>query len=77
MPAKKKTAPRGATKKTTAKKTAPKPPKNLPQINLQQFLEEVKKRAYEIFLERGAGHGNDLGDWIKAEAEIKQRYGIK
>jgi len=72
MPAKKKAPQKDTTKKTTGKAKT-----KQPEINLQWFLDEVKKRAYEIFLERGAGHGNDLGDWIKAESEIKERYGIK
>jgi hypothetical protein len=75
MPAKKKTTKKDPAKKTAAPKTTGK--SQTPQVNLQQYLDEVKKRAYEIFLERGAGHGNDLGDWTKAEAEIKARYGIK
>jgi Protein of unknown function (DUF2934) len=30
----------------------------------------VRMRAYELFLERGATHGNDLADWFKAEQEL-------
>jgi hypothetical protein len=33
---------------------------------------EVEQRAYELFLSRGARHGNDFGDWISAETELKQ-----
>jgi len=77
MPAKKKAAKKAAVKKIPAKKTTGKNKNESPQVNLHQFLDEVKKRAYEIFLERGSAHGNDLNDWIKAESEIKQRYGIK
>jgi Protein of unknown function (DUF2934) len=32
--------------------------------------EEIAARAYEIFLLRGASHGNDLEDWLKAEREL-------
>ncbi len=71
--AKKKTA-----KKKTVKKAVPaKPGKKAPRINLQGFLEEVRKGAYELFLQRGSAHGNDLEDWLKAEKKIKQKYGIK
>ena len=70
---KKKTA-----KKKTARKAVPKKPvKKAPQINLQDFLEEVRKGAYELFLRRGSTHGNDLEDWLKAEKKVKQKYGIK
>ncbi len=33
-------------------------------------VEAVRMRAYELFLERGATHGNDLADWFKAEQEL-------
>ncbi|MFH2048805.1 MAG: DUF2934 domain-containing protein [bacterium] len=46
-------------------------------INLKQYLSEVKKRAYEIFLERGAKHGADINDWVRAEVEIRKKYKIK
>ncbi len=76
----KKTAAKKKTlKKTTAKKVSIKKlkMKSTPNVNLQNFLDEVRKRAYEIFLQRGATYGNDLDDWLKAEKEIKQKYGIK
>ena len=33
--------------------------------------EEIKLRAYEIYLARGGEHGHDLADWIMAEHELK------
>jgi len=33
--------------------------------------EEIARRAYEIFLEHGGRHGNDLEDWLQAERELK------
>ena len=36
-------------------------------------LEEVRQRAYELHLERGCVHGCDLGDWLQAERELKQK----
>lgn len=32
--------------------------------------EEVARRAYELFLSRGAGHGRDLDDWLEAERQL-------
>ena len=64
-------------KKATKKSVAKKSKKKTPQINLQNFLAKVRKRAYELFLQRGSTHGSDLGDWLKAEKEIKRKYGIK
>ena len=75
---KKRVAKKKTVKKKTARKAAPgKPAKKKPQINLQDYLEEVRKGAYDLFLQRGSTHGNDLEDWLKAEKKIKQKYGIK
>lgn len=32
--------------------------------------EEVRRRAYEIYVERGKGEGQELEDWLQAEAEV-------
>jgi hypothetical protein len=34
-------------------------------------IESIRARAYELFLSRGAVHGNDLGDWLNAERELR------
>ena len=31
---------------------------------------EVEKRAYEIWLNAGGGHGCDLDHWLRAEREL-------
>jgi hypothetical protein len=31
---------------------------------------EVARRAYELFLARGARHGFDCQDWLEAEREL-------
>jgi hypothetical protein len=36
--------------------------------------DEIRKRAYEIYRERG-GPGSALDDWLQAEAELKLRSG--
>jgi hypothetical protein len=33
----------------------------------------VAARAYELYLARGGGHGNDWEDWLTAEREITAR----
>jgi DUF2934 family protein len=33
--------------------------------------EEIRTRAYQRYLERGAGHGLDFEDWLEAERELK------
>ena len=32
--------------------------------------EEIRRRAYELYEERGREDGHDLDDWLRAEAEI-------
>ena len=36
----------------------------------QNLEEEIRRRAYEIYEERGQEDGRDLEDWLRAEAEI-------
>jgi Protein of unknown function (DUF2934) len=31
----------------------------------------IARRAYEIFLARGAAHGADMDDWLLAERELR------
>lgn len=33
-------------------------------------IEEIAKRAYELFMARGGEHGNDIDDWLLAESEL-------
>jgi hypothetical protein len=82
MPAKKKIGKSAAKKKTPRKAAARKPAAGKTgrvrksAIDLKTFLDEIRKRAYQIFQERGWVHGSDLDDWLKAEKEIKKKYGI-
>jgi hypothetical protein len=34
--------------------------------------ERIRQRAYELYRERGNRPGSDLGDWLKAEEEIRR-----
>ncbi|HPO50730.1 MAG TPA: hypothetical protein PLO89_10425 [Spirochaetota bacterium] len=47
-------------------------------VDLQQFLSEIEKRAYEIYIERKTNHvtGDEVSDWLKAEEDIKTKYKI-
>ncbi|MBC8134227.1 MAG: DUF2934 domain-containing protein [Deltaproteobacteria bacterium] len=36
----------------------------------QPTQDEIAKRSYEIFLERGAEHGHDEEHWLQAEQEL-------
>lgn len=43
-------------------------PQELPSI------EEIRNRAYEIYLARGEVYGRDVDDWLDAERELKEQY---
>ena len=32
---------------------------------------DVARRAYRLYLTRGAEHGHDLDDWLQAERELR------
>jgi hypothetical protein len=34
--------------------------------------EEVQRRAFELYLQRGGGHGRDLDDWYEAERQLRR-----
>src|ERR1700722_12067669 len=34
---------------------------------------EIEKRAHEIWLDEGGGHGHDLDHWLRAERELNGR----
>jgi hypothetical protein len=48
--------------------TAEQPIKNAPTP------EEIRKRAYEIHIERGGFYGCDMDDLLQAERELRERY---
>ena len=55
-----------------AKFTAPSETRrNVVPINLE---DEIRRRAYEIFEERGGVPGNEHEDWLRAEREVLARY---
>jgi hypothetical protein len=60
-------------KATTAKKTKAAPP----APKLEDFIDEIRARANEIYIQRAGGPGDDLSDWLQAEREIKNKYNIK
>jgi hypothetical protein len=35
--------------------------------------EDIRVRAYHRFLERGAGHGTDFEDWLRAEQDLRRK----
>ncbi len=55
----------------TLTETKPEPKKNVVPINLD---EEIRRRAYEIFEQRGCTPGYEHEDWLQAEREVLARY---
>jgi hypothetical protein len=47
------------------------PRKNVVPINLE---DEIRRRAYEIFQQRGSAPGSEAEDWLTAEREVRLRY---
>ena len=35
--------------------------------------DDIRNRAYQLYLERGGGHGMHFDDWLQAEKELKKR----
>jgi hypothetical protein len=56
-------------KKFEIRKTEPR--KNVVPINIE---EEIRRRAYELYKQRGPHNGSEAEDWLNAEREVMQRY---
>ena len=35
--------------------------------------DDIRARAYEMYLERGGQHGLDFDDWVRAERELRRK----
>ena len=35
--------------------------------------EQIRRRAYELYEERGKDDGHELADWLQAESEVTQQ----
>jgi hypothetical protein len=58
-----------------AKEQQQKNQKNPQSVN--DLREEIRRRAEELYKNRGGSPGDELSDWLAAEKEIKKKYGIK
>jgi hypothetical protein len=41
----------------------------------QPAYDDIARRAYELYQERGGNEGQDMDDWLRAEAELRQGRG--
>ena len=45
-------------------------------LTVENAPEFIRKRAYQLFELRGCQPGHELDDWLRAEREIRSRFGI-
>ncbi len=41
-----------------------------PRIETLSLEERIRRRAYELYVQRGNQSGNELDDWLQAEEEV-------
>ncbi len=39
---------------------------------MEELRKKIEMKAYEYFQERGMSHGDDVGDWLRAEKDISK-----
>jgi len=61
-------------------KVAPEPRKKLEVVKTERRVvpinleDEIRRRAYELYQQRGNAPGSEAEDWLAAEREVRQRY---
>jgi hypothetical protein len=45
------------------------------QVSDSPDIEQIKQRAYELWMERGSPHGSADQDWYRAEQELRASNG--
>jgi len=59
-------------RRPTARKRTPLPATQKVELKHPTITEdEVRRRAHEIYLKRGATPGDEVGDWLQAERELQ------
>jgi Protein of unknown function (DUF2934) len=49
------------------------PAESLGRPVVEPTLDDIRRRAYERYLERGGKHGQHFDDWLEAERELRAR----
>ena len=68
--AEKKSAPAVTAKASAAPAKAPAAAAPVKANKKAPTREEIRVRAYHIFISRGASHGRDFDDWLEAERQL-------
>jgi hypothetical protein len=58
---------------TTATKAAPATEASKRAVQTQPTYDEIRARAYEIFLSRNGAPGDEVEDWLQAERELRTK----
>jgi hypothetical protein len=59
-------------RQTTTRQRTPLPATSKVELKQPTITEnDLRERAYEIYLKRGPNPGNEIGDWLQAERELK------
>ncbi|MBF0330340.1 MAG: DUF2934 domain-containing protein [Candidatus Omnitrophica bacterium] len=45
-------------------------------VSQDDFWRRVENKAYEIYVSRGADHGDDQRDWFEAERQVRAELGM-
>jgi hypothetical protein len=55
--------------------TLAKPAPQTSQItkSTSELQEQIRRRAYELYEQRGRGDGHEMDDWLLAESELAQQ----
>ena len=57
-----------------AREKTPERTRTTPNFNYSPDVQErIRRRAYELYQQRGGQHGFDVQDWLKAESEFGRR----
>ncbi len=59
--------------KPMSKMPAPQTSMKQPAEFTPRVQEEIRRRAYELYEQRGREGGRDLEDWLRAESEVTQK----
>lgn len=43
-------------------------------LNSEQFVEQIRKTAQELYVKRGCVPGNELADWLEAEKIVRKKF---
>jgi hypothetical protein len=68
--------PAEAASTTTRPRPRSKPAANIAAFAMGPTEEQVRQRAYEIYVARGARPGNPDWDWQQAELELRARLAL-